>query len=95
MQEGEFAQPLLAPTSNTSRRVANLCKRQQASAITIRAKDFMATKGLGEQAIVMHSQNIEQAVEVELYMGIHQFFEMGGDCLGHLRNWVLDPESGG
>ena len=68
LQEGEFAQPPLALTSKTSRRVANLHKRQQASAITIRAKDFMATKGLGEQAIVMPSQNIEQAVEVEIFM---------------------------
>ena len=55
----------------------------------------MATKGLGEQAIVVHSQNFEQAVEVELYMGIHQFLEIGGGRLGHLRNLVLDPDSGG
>ena len=55
----------------------------------------MATKDLGEQAIVVHSQNFEQAVEVELYMGIHKFLEIGGGRRGHLRNLVLDPDCGG
>ena len=75
--------------------VANLHKEKKASASTVRATDSMATKGVGEQASVVHSQNIEQAVEVELHMGIQFVLEIGGGRRGRLRNLVRDPDCGG
>ena len=67
-------------------------KEKKASASTVRETDTMATKGVGEQASVMHSQNIEQTVEGELYMRINIFLEIGGGRRGRLRNLVRDPD---
>ena len=80
--------------SKTSRKVANH-NEEKRTAFTISAADSMAVTDSGEQAVGMHSQNIEQAFGGELFLFVYQELENSGlqvqylhgcDRFGHMRS---------